>query len=127
MDSVVQLVNKLQSAATKLGDNAASDGSLPSLWSLLPSIVVIGGQVPSSSSLILAKLVTRSDCLRHTPVNWAAAYEVQLSGLSASPTQQTYLTGHDLGSAQLLSASTQNLGKGSAAAHIHHSPDMTQR
>ena len=41
----MQLVNKLQSAATKLGDNAASDGSLPSLWSLLPSIVVIGGQV----------------------------------------------------------------------------------
>ena len=45
MDSVVQLVNRLQSAATKLGDNAASDKSLPSLWELLPSIVVIGGQV----------------------------------------------------------------------------------
>jgi hypothetical protein len=45
MDSVVQLVNRLQSAATLLGDNAASDKSLPSLWELLPSIVVIGGQV----------------------------------------------------------------------------------
>ncbi len=47
MDSVVQLVNRLQSAATLLGDNAASAGdkSLPSLWELLPSIVVIGGQV----------------------------------------------------------------------------------
>jgi hypothetical protein len=47
MDSVVQLVNRLQSAATLLGDNAASAGdkSLPSLWDLLPSIVVIGGQV----------------------------------------------------------------------------------
>ena len=49
MDSVVQLVNRLQSAATLLGDNAASAGdkSLPSLWELLPSIVVIGGQVCS--------------------------------------------------------------------------------
>ena len=50
MDSVVQLVNRLQSAATKLGDNAASDKSLPSLWELLPSIVVIGGQVCLSSA-----------------------------------------------------------------------------
>ena len=48
MDSVVQLVNRLQSAATLLGDNAASDKTLPSLWELLPSIVVIGGQARSS-------------------------------------------------------------------------------
>ena len=45
LESVVQLINRLQSAATLLGDNAASDKSLPSLWELLPSIVVIGGQV----------------------------------------------------------------------------------
>ena len=47
MDTVVQLVNRLQSVATKLGDNAATakEGGLPSLWDLLPSIVVIGGQV----------------------------------------------------------------------------------
>lgn len=51
MDSVVQLVNRLQSAATLLGDNAASDKSLPSLWELLPSIVVIGGQVRHCRSL----------------------------------------------------------------------------
>ena len=49
MDSVVQLVNRLQSAATLLGDNAASDKTLPSLWELLPSIVVIGGQVRGAS------------------------------------------------------------------------------
>jgi len=49
MDSVVQLVNRLQSAATLLGDNAASDKTLPSLWELLPSIVVIGGQVRAAS------------------------------------------------------------------------------
>ena len=47
LESVVQLINRLQSAATLLGDNAASDKSLPSLWELLPSIVVIGGQVLS--------------------------------------------------------------------------------
>ena len=52
MDSVVQLVNRLQSAATLLGDNAASDKSLPSLWELLPSIVVIGGQVLQSLGLL---------------------------------------------------------------------------
>ena len=46
MQSVVQLVNRLQGAATLLGDNAGTaDSSLPSLWSMLPSIVVIGGQV----------------------------------------------------------------------------------
>ena len=45
MEGVVALINRLQSAATTLGDNAGSDKSLPSLWSLLPSIVVIGGQV----------------------------------------------------------------------------------
>ena len=55
MDSVVSLVNRLQSAATLLGDNAASAGdkSLPSLWELLPSIVVIGGQASTG---------TRRDC-----------------------------------------------------------------
>lgn len=45
----MQLVNRLQSAATLLGDNAASDKTLPSLWELLPSIVVIGGQVRAAS------------------------------------------------------------------------------
>ena len=44
LGNVVQLINRLQSACTLLGDNAASDGSLPGLWDLLPSIVVIGGQ-----------------------------------------------------------------------------------
>lgn len=49
MEGVVALINRLQSAATTLGDNAGSDKSLPSLWSLLPSIVVIGGQVSASA------------------------------------------------------------------------------
>ena len=45
MEGVVQLINRLQGVATLVGDNAASDKSLPGLWELLPSIVVIGGQV----------------------------------------------------------------------------------
>ena len=49
--NVVQLINRLQSACTLLGDNAASDNSLPGLWDLLPSIVVIGGQVIFSGSV----------------------------------------------------------------------------
>ena len=60
MDSVVQLVNRLQSAATLLGDNAASAGdkSLPSLWELLPSIVVIGGQVRSFRHREMKRVLT---------------------------------------------------------------------
>ncbi len=45
MEGVVQLINRLQGVATLVGDNAASDKTLPGLWELLPSIVVIGGQV----------------------------------------------------------------------------------
>lgn len=41
----MQVINRLQGACAVLGDNAASDKSLPSLWSMLPTIVVIGGQV----------------------------------------------------------------------------------
>jgi len=63
MDSVVQLVNRLQSAATLLGDNAASAGdkSLPSLWDLLPSIVVIGGQVRPRCEGAAAALAVAQD------------------------------------------------------------------
>ena len=50
LGNVVQLVNRLQGACTLLGDNAASDSSLPGLWDLLPSIVVIGGQVRGRGS-----------------------------------------------------------------------------
>lgn len=48
---VVQLINKLQRACGDIGENAASDGGasdIPALWNLLPSIVVIGGQVTFS-------------------------------------------------------------------------------
>lgn len=45
MQAVLALVNRLQGAATTLGDVAGGDKSLPSLWDMLPSIVVIGGQV----------------------------------------------------------------------------------
>ena len=45
MQSVLTLVNRLQAAATTLGDVAGGDKSLPSLWDMLPSIVVIGGSV----------------------------------------------------------------------------------
>lgn len=43
MERVVGLVNKLQQICTSLGDNALNENSL--LWSKLPTIVVVGGQV----------------------------------------------------------------------------------
>ena len=49
------LVNRLQSIAAKVdgfGPPASASGSLPALWSVLPSIVVIGGQSSGKSSLL---------------------------------------------------------------------------
>lgn len=44
--NVITTANNLQALCNQLGDNAASsDKSLPSIWSKLPQIVVIGGQV----------------------------------------------------------------------------------
>lgn len=45
---VVGLVNRLQRACGALGEHAGSSDiatSVPNLWNLLPSVVVIGGQV----------------------------------------------------------------------------------
>ncbi len=58
MDNLRTLVNKLQQVCTTLGDNAAtaaeSSDNLPSLWEVLPSIVVIGGQSSGKSSVLEA-------------------------------------------------------------------------
>lgn len=67
MDSVIQLVNRLQAACTILGDNAASDGSLPTLWSMLPTIVVVGGQSSGKSS-VLESVVGRDFLPRGTGI-----------------------------------------------------------
>lgn len=53
MDEVLKLVNRLQSACTLLGDTAGQkDADLPGLWEMLPSIVVIGGQVIKQLQII---------------------------------------------------------------------------
>ena len=58
MDQLRTLVNKLQQVCTTLGDNAGTasgeNDDLPSLWNVLPSIVVIGGQSSGKSSVLEA-------------------------------------------------------------------------
>lgn len=51
---MVQLINRLQRACGSLGEHAGSDiiAGLPNLWNLLPSVVVIGGQVPEAHELL---------------------------------------------------------------------------
>lgn len=56
METLIDLVNKLQKACTALGDFGDESSSLPTLWDALPSIAVVGGQVhlhifPSSPML----------------------------------------------------------------------------
>lgn len=52
MESLIGLVNRIQRACTVLGDYGG-DSALPTLWEALPSVVVVGGQVFSSSMSVL--------------------------------------------------------------------------
>lgn len=45
METLIDLVNKLQKACTALGDFGDHESSLPTLWDALPTIAVVGGQV----------------------------------------------------------------------------------
>lgn len=67
MESLIGLVNRIQTACTVLGDHGGGDGSaLPTLWEQLPSIAVVGGQVCSFSlslSLLALALALSLYCL----------------------------------------------------------------
>eukprot|EP01026_Neomeris_dumetosa_P027083 TRINITY_DN2203_c0_g1_i2.p1 TRINITY_DN2203_c0_g1~~TRINITY_DN2203_c0_g1_i2.p1 ORF type:complete len:668 (-),score=95.10 TRINITY_DN2203_c0_g1_i2:209-2095(-) len=54
LSNVIDLVSRLQSACTALGDTGSTDGTLPSLWDSLPTIVVVGGQSSGKSSVLEA-------------------------------------------------------------------------
>lgn len=49
MESLIGLVNRIQMACTALGDYGGADNSFSSLWDELPSVAVVGGQVPQLS------------------------------------------------------------------------------
>ena len=86
LGNVVQLVNRLQGACTLLGDNAASDQSLPGLWDLLPSIVVIGGQVRGRGSPASHRIGSPSDfqtCM-HMALDDCSAVVLYPPGVRAS-------------------------------------------
>eukprot|EP00897_Mesotaenium_endlicherianum_P008166 jgi/Mesen1/7378/ME000382S06573 len=53
MDSLIELVNRLQQICTVLGDYGDEGGdTLPTLWEQLPSVVVVGGQSSGKSSVL---------------------------------------------------------------------------
>ncbi|KAG6633607.1 phragmoplastin DRP1E-like [Carya illinoinensis] len=52
MESLISLVNRIQRACTVLGDYAAADTALPTLWESLPSVIVVGGQSSGKSSVL---------------------------------------------------------------------------
>lgn len=45
MESLIELVNRIQRACTVLGDYGGDGADLPTLWESLPSVAVVGGQV----------------------------------------------------------------------------------
>ena len=47
LDNVVGLVRNLMQLSANVGDTG-EDGEVPSLWSQLPKIIVVGGQVRAS-------------------------------------------------------------------------------
>ncbi|KAF5761550.1 putative dynamin central domain, GTPase effector domain, Dynamin superfamily [Helianthus annuus] len=51
METLIDLVNKLQKACTALGD-FGDESSLPTLWDALPTIAVVGGQSSGKSSVL---------------------------------------------------------------------------
>lgn len=53
LDNVVGLIRNLMHLSAAVGD-VGDEGSVPSLWSQLPKIVVVGGQVRSWRSAIAA-------------------------------------------------------------------------
>jgi dynamin 1-like protein len=90
MDAVLQLVNRLQSACTLLGDTAGGGGDkdLPTLWNMLPSIVVIGGQSSGKSS-VLEAVVGRDFLPRGTGIVTRRPLVLQLTHLD-NPDDREY-------------------------------------
>ena len=59
MESLIGLVNQIQKVCTMLGDYGGGDNPFSSLWEALPTIVVVGGQVPPLFSHFFCNFLER--------------------------------------------------------------------
>ena len=76
MTSLIGLINKIQRACTVLGDHG---GEGLSLWEALPSVAVVGGQVPSASLLPISS-ATLSSCASLTVCGISEFREILSAG-----------------------------------------------
>ncbi|CAG9462480.1 unnamed protein product [Pedinophyceae sp. YPF-701] len=86
--NVIQLVNKLQSLSAPIFQaSGSSNADLPNLWSMLPKIIVIGGQSSGKSS-VLEAIVGRECLPRGTGIVTKRPLVLKLEHIGESDAQE---------------------------------------